>query len=236
MPCEWLKSPDGTVIHINRGRGGKVMTCQFCRRRYTEGKLCDFALGDGKTCDAAMCEQCATTVGGQHSDLGDGFTKLNDTVDYCPNHKGDPAMADNFPRTRQGLERALFKKLPGKANCRGCDAPIEWWETPKGRKIPMTVTIRGSFEELTMHLDACPNRGEFHGAPAGDARPPQKYTHLDAVHAMRDRTDARVVVLVTDTGAVAAWRKDIPAEELRQDLISAANFVRAEIHKQEAKR
>lgn len=145
-------------------------------------------------------------------------------------------MADNYPRTRLGLERARFKKLPGKANCRGCDAPIEWWETPNGKKIPITVNIRGRFEELVMHLDSCPNRGEFHGAAAGDPRPPRKYTNEDAVRAMRDRTDARVVVLITDTGAVASWRKDIPAEELRQDLISAGNFVRTEIQKQEAKR
>lgn len=25
------------------------------------------------------------------------------------------------------------------AHCRGCGEPVEWWITPKGKKMPMTV-------------------------------------------------------------------------------------------------
>jgi hypothetical protein len=136
-------------------------------------------------------------------------------------------MAD-YPRTRVGLERAGFSRITKAAVCRGCDAPIEWWKTPTGRKIPLTVTIRGQFEQLTMHMESCPNRGQFKGAASGPGAPkPGKYTNEAAVGAMRDRTNARVVILIEENGAVAAsWRKDIPAEDLRHDLISAANFVR----------
>jgi hypothetical protein len=87
MPCEWLEK-DGTVIHVNRGRSRKKLTCKFCRAIYTEGKLCDFPIGHGKTCDAAMCDRCGTTMGVQKTDIGHGMKKLNDTVDYCPIHKG----------------------------------------------------------------------------------------------------------------------------------------------------
>lgn len=87
MPCEWYEK-DGAIIHINRGRSGKKQRCKFCGRTYKEGKLCDYPVGNGKTCDAAMCGDCATTVGRQNTDIGHGMKKLNDTVDLCPIHKG----------------------------------------------------------------------------------------------------------------------------------------------------
>jgi hypothetical protein len=85
MPCEWLKSDDGTIIHINRGRG-KKKTCPFCKRG-TVSKLCDFPVGNGKTCDAEMCDQCATRKGFQDTPLAPGLKRINDTVDVCPIHK-----------------------------------------------------------------------------------------------------------------------------------------------------
>lgn len=94
MPCEWLKTPDGTVMHINRGRGGKKRQCKFCGRIYREGKLCDFPVGHGKTCDAEMCESCAMPVGNQHTDIGNGLKRLNDTIDMCPIHRGQPMPKD----------------------------------------------------------------------------------------------------------------------------------------------
>lgn len=94
MPCEWLEGPGGTVMHINRrgGSPGRLMKCKFCNRNYREahGKLCDFPVGNGKTCDAAMCPDCATTLGAQKTDIGGGFKRLNDTRDVCPIHKGQP--------------------------------------------------------------------------------------------------------------------------------------------------
>lgn len=90
MPCEWLKTSDGTVMHINRGRGGKRHTCAFCKRTYTEGKLCDFPIGNGKTCDAQMCNHCARTIGTQDVDLGGGLKRLGDSFDVCPIHRGMP--------------------------------------------------------------------------------------------------------------------------------------------------
>jgi hypothetical protein len=88
MPCEWIETADGAVIHVNRGRSRKRLTCPFCKSVYTEGKLCDFPLSDGKTCDAPMCNNCSTMLGAQSTPMDGGMKKLNDTVDYCPIHKG----------------------------------------------------------------------------------------------------------------------------------------------------
>jgi hypothetical protein len=146
-------------------------------------------------------------------------------------------MSD-YPYTREGLVNAHFALLQRRAVCKGCDGPIEWWETPKRRKIPMSVKlVDGPRDEMTLHLEVCPNRQEFLGAQSGPGtRPPRKYTNEEAVRAMRDRTNARVVVLIDENGTVASWRKDIPAEDLRHDLISAANFVRTAANEEEAKR
>jgi hypothetical protein len=88
MPCEWLEK-DGVVIHINRGRGrGPRRTCKFCHQDYYGGKLCDFPVGDGRTCDAEMCDKCARTLGRQNTEIGSGLKRLNDTIDVCPLHRG----------------------------------------------------------------------------------------------------------------------------------------------------
>src|ERR1700677_5238572 len=86
------RTQDGIVIHVNRGRGGgRKKKCPFCKRGDVS-KLCDFPVQHGKTCDAAMCDSCATTLRSQETDLGHGLTKLNDTYDVCPIHK-DAASA-----------------------------------------------------------------------------------------------------------------------------------------------
>lgn len=72
------------------------MKCKFCNYNYWEadGKLCDFPIGDGKTCDAAMCKDCARILGTQATDIGHGMKKLNDTIDVCPVHR-DQATVTN---------------------------------------------------------------------------------------------------------------------------------------------
>lgn len=60
--------------------------CRFCRTGFVT-KLCDFPVGPrGKTCDAGMCDTCATNVGPDR--------------DHCPRHKhalapqGELALGD----------------------------------------------------------------------------------------------------------------------------------------------
>ena len=97
MGCEWLKTEDGGIIHINRGRQrDKLLCCKFCRQDYKQstGKLCDFPVGNGKTCDAEMCSKCCRTLGRGDVPIGHGLIRPNDTFDVCPIHRGKAVLVE----------------------------------------------------------------------------------------------------------------------------------------------
>lgn len=52
-------------------------------------------------------------------------------------------------------------KHSGTANCRGCGAAIEWWVTPKGKKIPM------DHGTANPHWASCPNAQDFRKPKVG---------------------------------------------------------------------
>lgn len=89
MPCEFYKTPNGGVMHIHRSRSGAKKHCKFCNSIYRaeDGKLCDFPVEHGKTCDAEMCGNCSVTLGYQETDIGAGLKRLGDTIDLCPIHR-----------------------------------------------------------------------------------------------------------------------------------------------------
>lgn len=65
--------PKITAIICRRG-AGRPRNCQSCGLRlYAGGILCDFAVGDGKTCDRFECRKCSRRVG--------------ENLDYCSKHK-----------------------------------------------------------------------------------------------------------------------------------------------------
>jgi hypothetical protein len=70
MPCVTIFDKDGKAIGHACVRG-PVRRCRFCKTGIMT-KLCDFDVGRGKTCDAPMCEACATPK--------------EPEIDYCPNH------------------------------------------------------------------------------------------------------------------------------------------------------
>jgi hypothetical protein len=85
MHCEVLKNNEGKPIGMICGvRRAPRRVCKFCNRDFVR-KLCDFPSTPSKTCDAGMCDRCATSTGPDR--------------DYCPNHK------DQKPAAEQG---ALF--------------------------------------------------------------------------------------------------------------------------------
>lgn len=101
MPCEWWKTDDGSVIHLNMGHGrGKKKLCPFCRSGRVS-KLCDFPLGDPlipgdppRTCDAEMCDACARTLGRGDTPIAKGLSRMNDTIDVCPKHRGQAVFIE----------------------------------------------------------------------------------------------------------------------------------------------
>jgi hypothetical protein len=87
MPCDTLKTASGITV-VCSGRGRKKQ-CPFCKRGWVS-KLCDYPIGHGKTCDAGMCDRCASTMGRQETVVAPGLTRPNDTIDVCPIHAEKP--------------------------------------------------------------------------------------------------------------------------------------------------
>lgn len=58
-----------------------------------------------------------------------------------------------FPKTEEEREAAGYKFMNA-SECRGCRAPIEWWETPNGKRIPLDL-------DGEPHWSTCPKADEF---------------------------------------------------------------------------
>lgn len=54
-----------------------------------------------------------------------------------------------------------YKHL-NESDCKGCQAKISWWETPKGKKIPMDIGT------AKPHWEDCPNSGDFRSKAGGE--------------------------------------------------------------------
>jgi hypothetical protein len=69
-----------------------------------------------------------------------------------PVHTGQES--GSFPRTDTDLSAKGYE-FKNKGTCKGCQADIEWWQTPRGKSIPLDA---GTLEP---HWANCPNAGEF---------------------------------------------------------------------------
>jgi hypothetical protein len=78
------------------------------------------------------------------------------------------------------LIEILRSALPQLGRCRGCEAPIEWAETPKGHRMPVDHPLRvvrtyarldGTvvtvIESASTHWASCPQSAAFHRAIRG---------------------------------------------------------------------
>lgn len=81
MACEvvngGLAFPGGMIVC---GRGRRKQ-CKWCGRRPVT-KLCDYPVGHGRTCDAEMCDECATHIAHE--------------TDYCPKHRDSKPPAQQM--------------------------------------------------------------------------------------------------------------------------------------------
>jgi len=62
-----------------------------------------------------------------------------------------------FPQTIDELVKAGYV-FSNDAACRGCGERIEWWETPKHKKMPMDVDGDGN---CVSHWSTCPKAKDF---------------------------------------------------------------------------
>lgn len=74
-----------------------------------------------------------------------------------------------MPTKKEDLQSAGYM-FDNEARCRGCRQAIEWWITPKGAKMPMSVIeVREGNSNLfpiteiqrRPHWANCPNAAEF---------------------------------------------------------------------------
>lgn len=70
-----------------------------------------------------------------------------------------------FPASADELKAAGYE-YDNDSACRGCQAPIEWWITPAGKKMPMTVKATGTLLKASgdvrvPHWSDCPNAKDF---------------------------------------------------------------------------
>lgn len=66
-----------------------------------------------------------------------------------------------FPQTISGLKNAGYK-FEGESECKSCGADIEWWTTPRGKKLP---TDHGTARP---HWETCPEADSHRSS--GDSR------------------------------------------------------------------
>lgn len=92
MPCRIITDDDGRSVGIACGPG-PAKTCKFCRaeskRTRKSTKLCDWKSSSTSTCDAPMCAEHATSVGGDK--------------DLCPPHN---ARWESIKAKRKDRDRA----------------------------------------------------------------------------------------------------------------------------------
>lgn len=73
MGCETLTDENGHVVGFICAHGRSREKCWKCGR--PASLLCDYPVGEGKTCDKPLCRACAIHVGHDR--------------DYCPDHPHD---------------------------------------------------------------------------------------------------------------------------------------------------
>lgn len=72
MACSTLTKDGVTFLICGRGLPQQP-SCRYCAN--TSTKLCDFPVGNGKTCDAPICDAHASSVGPDR--------------DLCPKHASE---------------------------------------------------------------------------------------------------------------------------------------------------
>lgn len=95
MPCYLLRNKDGQPMGHLCGNLGPHCGC--CGG--VSGFLCDYPVGEGKTCDRPLCDHCAAEVAPD--------------VHYCPGHAKEWADFKAAGGVQRELENVVpFKNFP----------------------------------------------------------------------------------------------------------------------------
>jgi hypothetical protein len=77
-------------------------------------------------------------------------------------------MSIKFPADASEL-RAAGYEYDGDGRCRACGEALEWWITPKGKKMPLSRVkvgdqLKQNVEKLQPHFADCPEADAFRRA------------------------------------------------------------------------
>jgi len=67
-----------------------------------------------------------------------------------------------FPKTRDEMIAQGYQ-YDNHADCRGCGENIEWYTTPRGKKMPFNH-MQGGDSEVIAHFTTCPKADSFRRA------------------------------------------------------------------------
>jgi hypothetical protein len=100
MPCVQIIE-DGIAIGFVCGSGCEdihLNKCTECGNNWPEAEfLCDYPVGDDKTCDRVLCKSCSKLVGRD--------------MHYCPTHWGE---YQEYKSSEKGNEKILESIAAGK--------------------------------------------------------------------------------------------------------------------------
>ena len=122
--------------------------------------------------------------------------------------------------TREDMRRAGYMFVESKP-CRTCSVRIELWRTTHGKFIAFNP-IATDYEDVVAHHKTCQPAARA----GGDIAAMQK-----AVQDLCRRFPLRAAVLLHEGGSVYSYRLGIPGEDLRMEMITAGNTIRADIEK-----
>jgi len=86
----------------------------------------------------------------------------------------DETMSDKFPSTLFALEQSGYRR-ECYSRCKGCERPMEWWETPGGKRIPMDPMVQPG-DAAVAHFATCPKAAEFR-----KKKPPQAVKPVESL-------------------------------------------------------
>lgn len=73
MACRTQKRPDSSIMWMCGDAFDNTDVCRICG--HIAEKLCDYPVGNDKTCDSALCHDHTINIKGE--------------IDYCPEHAGE---------------------------------------------------------------------------------------------------------------------------------------------------
>lgn len=137
------------------------------------GRICSVCDSE-KQSQRSFCLKCYRMLPPQmqqdlYSRFGAGyeqaFEKAKAWLLENPNAKPIEVPKINWPATSDELKKAGYE-YDNDGVCRGCLSPIEWWLTPDGKRMPISVqkannVLFDSSEKRISHFANCPEAKSF---------------------------------------------------------------------------